>query len=468
MNVCLDRTRSGTRHLVAIISASLTALLCCAPAFAQGVPKQTFPRLGGYQIGKMPYEGSYSDPEYHRDLAKLDYVIFGSQTAGIDDDARAIRKLNPKIILAKYSKLQSIPIEYKGYAAVKRDKVSSERGPNNSNASDWWARDFDGNNVSNWPNNWTVNITKYVNPDSNGDRFPEWAAKLDYEWWLQYDVWDAIYEDAVYWQPRTPSSGKSVDWSGGKETDQKKIKSAFRLGHQAFWNKLKELAPNKYVFVNHDWYRSELPSALGRWELHEYDQQVHGGLLELVMRSSDLVKPRTPWDRVMFFYRRSMDYFLDPDITMFVVEGEPDNYRFFRYSFATCLMNDGYFDYAPVGSYQYGTVEWFDEFDLAGNAGTDWLGLALDPPPRAAWKSGVWRRDFEAGTALVNPKGNGKVSVSIESGFRRIDGRQDPTVNNGKPAGTITLQDGDGIILVRENAVIKKKVAPKPPTLMAE
>jgi hypothetical protein len=202
--------------------------------------------------------------------------------------------------------------------------------------------------------------------------------------------------------------------------------------------------------------------------LPEYDKQVHGGLLELVMKSSDLklAKPKTPWSQKLTYYRRSMSYFRDPNLTMFVVQGEPDNYRFFRYSFATCLLDDAYFDYAPYSNY-YGTVEWFDEFDLAGTATTSWLGLALDRPPTEAWKSGVWRRDFEGGIALVNPQGNGVVTVSVEDGFRHIAGRQDPTVNNGRPASTITLQDGDGIILVREDTVAAP-APPEPPVLRAE
>jgi hypothetical protein len=432
-----------------------------------GSPKETFPRLGGYQIGSTPFNG-YSDPEYQEAMAKLDLVILGSTQLFANDAAAAIRRLNQDVILVKYTSLQSVSSTFGGYWEVKRNKVSAEKGPNQTNAHDWWARDFEGNNVSNWPNNWTVNITRWAQRDANGDRFPEWAAKLDHEWWVRHEQWDGVYEDAVYWQPRTPSSGASVDWSGGQETNSDVIKSEFRLGHQAYWNEMRRLAPGKFIIVNHDWYRSENSNALGRWALPEYDNQVDGGLLELVMRSSDLEgRPRTGWNTVMTYYRRSMSYFRDPDLTMFVVQGEPDNYRFFRYAFATCLLDDGYFDYAPIGNIQYGTVEWFDEFDLAGTAGTDWLGRALDAPPTSAWQSGVWRRDFEGGVAIANPRGNGIQTITVEEGFKRITGRQDSTVNNGQPADRITLQDGDGIILVRKDFLgAPEPKKPKPPEFM--
>ena len=452
--------RPGTAQLV------LTALLlavACQSALAGGVPKQTFPRLGGYQIGATPYDG-YQDPEYHRQIARLDFAIIGSTLTLTNDTAASIRRMNPDIVLLKYTSLMEVSTTAQGdYTVTKRNKVSSERGPNSTNAHDWWARDANGNNVSNWPNNWTVNITRYVKPDANGDRLSQWAAKLHHQLWLRNDAWDGVFQDTVFWQPR--GGAADADLSGGTESDPSKIKAAFRQGNQDYWNELKRLEPGQIITVNHDWYLSEPATAEGPLQLPEYNRQVHGGVLEIVMRSSDLLgKPRTDWKDTMRFYRRSMEYFKSPNMTLFIVKGEPDNWRFMRYSLATCLMQDGYFEYVPDDNYQYGTVEWFDEFDLAGTAGTDWLGRAIDPPQDGPWRSGVWRRDFEGGVALVNPQGNGVRTITIEDGFRHIAGKRETRVNNGQPAGQITLQDGDGILLVREGAVDVRD-APKPPIL---
>ncbi|HEX5788078.1 MAG TPA: SdrD B-like domain-containing protein [Woeseiaceae bacterium] len=60
----------------------------------------------------------------------------------------------------------------------------------------------------------------------------------------------------------------------------------------------------------------------------------------------------------------------------------------------------------------------------------------------------VFQREFENGMALANATRSSK-TISIGSGFRRINGRQDP-INNGKPATSITLAPFDGIILVRD------------------
>jgi len=141
-------------------------------------------------------------------------------------------------------------------------------------------------------------------------------------------------------------------------------------------------------------------------------------------------------------------------------------YQYVRYTMAFTLMNDGY--YSPNASEQYNVArfQWFDEYDLAGTATTSWMGLAVDPPQLEPWKQGVYRREFQRGLALVNPKGNGKKTITIEPGWRRIKGKQDPTVNNGNLATTITMEERDGIILIREGEApeVEPPVVVPPPS----
>jgi hypothetical protein len=127
----------------------------------------------------------------------------------------------------------------------------------------------------------------------------------------------------------------------------------------------------------------------------------------------------------------------------------PTDYKTFRYGFTSALMDDAYFDFSNGTSgkiYQPGVV-WFDEYDLAGTANTKWLGTAVDGTPTSPWQNGVYRRRFQNGMALVNPRGNGNRTVTIEAGYRRFLGNQARTINNGNPASSITLQDRDGILL---------------------
>jgi hypothetical protein len=132
-----------------------------------------------------------------------------------------------------------------------------------------------------------------------------------------------------------------------------------------------------------------------------------------------------------------------------------------RYGITAALMNNGYY-FADYGAYDAETVanrRWFDEYDNAG-AGVGYLGQPVagsaGNPQTAAWSNGVWMRQFQNGVVLWNPKGNGTQTVNVaalvspagHTGLKHIAGTQDPTVNNGKAATSVTLNDRDGVILL--------------------
>jgi hypothetical protein len=102
----------------------------------------------------------------------------------------------------------------------------------------------------------------------------------------------------------------------------------------------------------------------------------------------------------------------------------------------------------------YGDVACFDEYDLAGTADTSWLGAALDPPQREPRADGVYVRRFQNGLAIVNPKGNGTKTIDLAAlfpgeNYRRIAGTQDSATNNGEPVTSVTLDERNGLILVK-------------------
>jgi hypothetical protein len=132
-----------------------------------------------------------------------------------------------------------------------------------------------------------------------------------------------------------------------------------------------------------------------------------------------------------------------PRIVGFNIQGSPTDYRFFRYGYASCLLDDGYFSFTDKPR-EYSSVPWFDEYDHK-------LGIALSRPPAAAWSQGVWRRDFQNGVVLVNPTTSAK-TVELEPGLRRFAGNQDPVVNDGSAVGRLTLGPKDGIVLLRQLA----------------
>jgi hypothetical protein len=152
------------------------------------------------------------------------------------------------------------------------------------------------------------------------------------------------------------------------------------------------------------------------------------------------------------------------------------DYQLVRYSLCATLMRNGIAVYgltnyvsSPsqsdlVDPSNRATYPVFDEFwggslNLSGYLGAA-ASTAQGAVQTAAWQNGVWRRDFVNGIALVNPAGNGSKTVTLETTYQKLTGTQAPNVNNGQKVTSVTLADGDGLILMRVTQV----PTPAPPT----
>ena len=161
------------------------------------------------------------------------------------------------------------------------------------------------------------------------------------------------------------------------------------------------------------------------------------------------------WKSMMYQYQTTLANARDRILIM-TVHGDATNYALMRYGLASCLMDDGYYYYTTFET-EYRSGLWFDEYDVK-------LGYAIDPPQFGPWQKGVYRRRFQHGMVLVNPKDNGTRIVQIEPGYSRLSGVQDSATNNGQPVSSLSLAERDGIILVKTPAP-DEKPRPKPPIL---
>jgi hypothetical protein len=81
-------------------------------------------------------------------------------------------------------------------------------------------------------------------------------------------------------------------------------------------------------------------------------------------------------------------------------------------------------------------------FELGDAVATTWL----DAVSLTSMSNPVQRRDFTHGTVLVNPSSQ-SYSVTLPAGYCHLHGDQNPTLNNGAPATTVTVPGRDGVIL---------------------
>jgi hypothetical protein len=90
------------------------------------------------------------------------------------------------------------------------------------------------------------------------------------------------------------------------------------------------------------------------------------------------------------------------------------------------------------------------KFVLGQKAGTIWI----DSVTLTTGTKKVMRRDFENGIAIVNAN-SVPVTVPLETTYKKINGTQDRTVNDGSTVTSATIQPKDGIILLRTSALTK-------------
>ena len=404
------------------------AAACLAAASLSAKEPGDFPRLLGMNIGRKHYD----DPQYQAQLARLDIAILGfypgwnprNEADPIGSVLRNLKRLNPDIKLGQYTILNEA---YDDPAMTPNADVLAA-----VDANRWWLRNAAGQKVQ-WTaryHTWEINNTDWAPPDKQGRRYPQWRAERDNAWAFrphpEFDIW---YCDNVMYRPRVTG-----DWDGdGKNDDRNdpRIQSAYRSGMASHWTAIRRLQPKLAIMGNTDSDISE----------PEFRHKLDGAFLEGWMGASYSIEKRAGWAAAMALYRTTKANLAPNGVVSVNIHGPAKDYRFLRYSLASCLLDDGYFSYSesPAG---YSTVVWFDEYDAP-------LGRAQSAPPQAAWQNGVWRRDFTGGVALVNPA-DAPATVALEPGFHRLHGSQAPEVNDGQPAGRITLGPKDGIILLRD------------------
>ncbi len=414
--------------------------------------KPGFPRLGGYKIG-APQD--YESAAKQEALSGLDLIVLnnfpGWETAHgttMEKVAKGIKSRNPQAKVFTYVNVNEVATTGDAWQSL-RDKLDKQK---------WWLYPA-GTSGTPVPSSWAgaalTNFSLAAPADSNGDRYVDWYSKWAYSQYFQAaPSIDGSFTDNFFLKPR-----KDGDWNRDGVSDAKSSSVAVtlnRAGLRRHVEGLRGLMPKKYQLGN----ISEFGNPDATYP--EFAGLLQGGVLEHFIGETWSPEGRDwegtvnnwgSWAEMMRRYRKAMSAVAEPKLVIFNQLGDPSDYQSMRYGLTSTMMDDAYFDFSDATGKMYSSVPWFDEYDAE-------LGQALSSPPTAAWKSGVYRRDFENGIALVNPRGNGSVTVDLGEEFRRIPGTQVPAVNNGQLATKITLKDRDGIILLRKNAVYK----PHPPS----
>jgi hypothetical protein len=375
-------------------------------------------------------------------LAKFDAVILNIYARGDiryngrpwQDVVAIIRALNPNILLGAYVIIEETKNDSNRNSNVDIDKYIKVQREN------WWLYTGAGAMVQSYHENRAINGSRYSTPDAAGMRWPQWLAKRDFEKFFNpavisgkaFDIWfvDNIRDKSLY----------HGDWNKDGLNDPPSSAaalSAYRGMNADYFAAMRALAPHMILMGN------------APCDLSMYPMALDASLNEAMFGAAWSLGGHPPWGwlhdgswmNAMKQYNTQFKN-VNTELVVFQAQGSSTDYQLFRYALCSCLLNNGYFNYADKSA-GYVVPPWFDEYDHK-------LGMPISDPQTGAWNNDVWRRDFQYGISMVNPTTSAR-SVTMEAGFHRISGHQDPATNSGVAAtGLLTIPSRDGIILKRD------------------
>jgi hypothetical protein len=396
---------------------------------------------------------NYDNSAFQAQLAKFNITIFsiwpgwsGGGAMTMNQSVKAIKAINPQELVFLYISNNEVLNNDSALSAL-TDKINSMH---------WWLypSGTSGNPVASAYGGATeVNNTVFTHPDSSGDDWVKWYAKwVVQSYYVPNPSIDGFFTDNVFHQPRV-----NGDWNLDGASDSASnptVGQWYRQGYNQHFTTLNQLMPGKYQIGNvADW---GTPGA----SLTYLTGVMNGGFIEGLIGYSYSPETWGSWSEMMREYRLDMASVLQPQLVIFGQAGVATDYQSMRYGLTSCLMDNGYFQWSVIG-HEYTGTNWFDEYSVK-------LGNATSNPSTTAWQKGVYRRDFANGIALVNPRGNGTQTVQLETSYVKIQGTQDPAVNNGQTVQTVTLQDRDGIILLRKGTAAAGEQPQAPSSLSVQ
>jgi hypothetical protein len=416
------------RRISMLLAASLAFV---APAFAD------YPRIAMIATGGAR---EYWEPAYQRELASTDLMIlsvwpgWGSgRNITMNTAVQRIKAFNPNTKVFLYTLAESLRMPADAAWRPLADQVTANR---------WWLYQS-GTSGTIVPSSFGnghmgLNISSQSRRNSAGQNFAQWYGTwLVAQFGTPNPAIDGFFMDNVYYAPRVDG-----DWNGDGTVDLRSnstVRSWVRQGAVQQVQTMRRAMPNKLFLANAaDW---GLPDAV----LTEFQGQFNGAVFEHMLGRPNSQETWAGWNAMMTGYRKIMAAVAAPKYVICMQGGATTDYQAMRYGLASCTLDDGYYMFSNNSDWFHDVVH-FDEYDAH-------LGNPTSAPPTSAWQSGVYRREFQNGIVLVNPKGNGSRTVNLGGEFVRLSGTQVPAVNNGRVVTSVTLADRDGLFLLRRNRV---------------
>ncbi|KKR20261.1 MAG: FG-GAP repeat protein [Parcubacteria group bacterium GW2011_GWE2_39_37] len=400
---------------------SLSLMLTPQVVFAD---KDDYPKLANYYL-------KYFDQSDYEELYKWNLIITPAEMAYYN-----------KPFFEQYHKKNKngILLAYVYPAMINEYDINEQTGLHHHlytgvENNDWWLRNERGEKLEIWPNLYAVNVTKKSWQDYNVKYV---KGEMD------KNVWDGIMYDTVDSSIThySKSGGIDVDGDGSKD-DPGLVNQLWQEGMAELFKKTRlSLGDKKIILINGN-------------SLDIYQPYINGRMFETFP---------TPWEG-NGSWSSSMNQYLirlpakNRPNNIYVINGNTNNtgaqydFKKLRYGLSSTLQGDGYFSF-DFGDKSHAQTWWYDEYDIN-------LGQAESPSynllnkDNKIIKPGLWRRDYEMGTAIVNSTSQDQLYIFSKEEFEKIKGIQDKKINDGSKINWIKLAPNDGILLLKPYNQIK-------------
>lgn len=392
----------------------ITSILLLSPLFVQASSKN--PKIANYFLNDQIYDHEI------KELAKWDLIILDMELQRNNPRALLeIRKLNPDIIMLAYISSQEMY-----YDLSKRPNSSLRKELLSEIEDDWWLRDGDGNKISFWPGTYMFNLSDQVKENSLGEKFNDFLPRFVHQKIQSSKIWDGVFYDNIW---------NHINWINDNlcVCDEEWIK-----GYLKMLQKTRELCGEHFII-------------LGNGQVYDkYLTHMHGIMLESFPSEWE-----GTWTDSMSRYLSIAKLSRQPSMPIINVHDKnKENYQLFRFGLTSAMLGDGYYSFDYDITF-HGQTWWYDEYDVN-------LGKAVSFPYNLLnsnslqMQAGLWRRDFENGSVIVNSSHKKQRIIFDKEVFEKIQGSQDKHVNNGQKINWLELNPQDGILLLKTLELVRQ------------
>jgi hypothetical protein len=277
--------------------------------------------------------------------------------------------------------------------------------------------------------------------------------------------WDGIHSDAWNYVIGTPARyGPDLDTNrDGRADDPKALQRNWCNGLARVGRQLRRYMPGKIVGGNSSWFKPERCSIAAdpkAWlktsnytMVQEIQQVYYNEPAKFIALARRWLRFPDPRHQRRYFAVTQNAFDCGGNEIRVPSSDDPNAARYMlnrcvmrsmRWGLSLALMTGAYYEVKSEG---HAAQWWYDEFD--GGVGVRRRGYLGMPTGRVTRiRPGVYLRRFKNGV-VVNNSTSSTQTVSLGRVYKHLRGRQNPALNDGSRARSVTVPDHDGVILLK-------------------